>query len=131
MEGPSPRSDRFLRERAQTAELVARVRVDTVTVDTIGDQTSYHLSIQVATPTLAKPKFDDRSIELVVRPLSRGYPVARAFDTRLRGKTFIAFVSRFANKDGDLEYHFHLSPDTTAVANAVKEATALGEIRGS
>src|SRR5262249_53710104 len=38
MEGPSPRADAFLRERAQTADVVARVRVQTVTVDSVGDQ---------------------------------------------------------------------------------------------
>src|ERR1700733_10243148 len=35
MEGPSPGSDPFLRERAQTSDLVARVRVQTVTVDSV------------------------------------------------------------------------------------------------
>src|SRR5271165_1348931 len=47
MEGPSPRSDAFLRERAQTADVVARIRVQTVTVDSAGEQHTYHLGIQV------------------------------------------------------------------------------------
>src|SRR5262245_66094804 len=52
MEGPSPRSDPFLRERAQTSELTARVRVQTVTVDSVGEQVTYHLGIPVGVPTL-------------------------------------------------------------------------------
>src|SRR5688572_22194440 len=35
MEGPSPRNDPFLKERALTADVVARVKVTTVTVDSV------------------------------------------------------------------------------------------------
>lgn len=127
LEGPSPRSDRFLRERAQTAEVVARVRVSTVTVDSIGDQSTYHLGIQVGYPPLATPKVADRTFELVIRPHSPAHGIARAFDSRLRGLTFIGFIRRFAG-DGEPEIHWHLSPDTAEVAAAVREAVALGEL---
>jgi hypothetical protein len=66
--------------------------------------------------------------ELNIRPKSRAYGIARAFDTRLRGLTFIGFVRRFAGEEGELEIHWHLSPDTAEVAAAVKEAVALGEL---
>src|SRR5437870_3572748 len=56
MEGPTPRADAFLRERAQTADVVARVRVNTVTVDSVGEQSTYHLGIQVGVPTLTDAK---------------------------------------------------------------------------
>ena len=131
MEGPSPRADRFLRERSQTADVVARVRVNTVTVDTVGDDTTYHLNIQVGVPTLAKPKIEDRAFELIIRSSNRAFGIARAFDSRLRGQTFIGFVNRFANQDGEPEVHWHLAPDTAEVAAAVKEAVALGELSGS
>ena len=131
MEGPSPRSDRYLRERSQTADVVARVRINTVTVDSVGDETTYHLNIQVGVPTLAKPRIDDRSFELVIRSSNRAFGIARAFDSRLRGQTFIGFVTRFANQDGEPEVHWHLSPDTAEVAAAVKESVALGEVSGS
>jgi hypothetical protein len=132
MEGPSPRNDAFLRERAQTAEVVARVRVQTVTVDSVGEQKTYHLGIQVGVPTLAPAKVPDRSFELSIRPTSGAFGIARAFDARLRGQTFIAFIKRFSTEDGgDVEVHWHLSPDTAEVAAAIKEAVALREISGS
>lgn len=131
MEGPSPRSDRFLRARAQTADVVARVRVNTVTVDSVGDDTTYHLGVQVGVPTLTKPRIEDRSFELVIRPGGRSYGVAKAFDARLRGMTFVGFIGRFATADGEPEIHWHLSADTAEVAAAVKEAVALGEVSGN
>lgn len=131
MDGPSPRSDAFLRERAQTADVVARVRVQTVTVDSVGDQKTYHLGIQVGVPTLVPAKVDDRTFELSIKPSSGAFGIAKAFDARLRGQTFIGFIKRFQSEDGDLEVHWHLSPDTAEVVTAIKEAVALREMTGS
>lgn len=131
MEGPSPRSDPLLRERAQMAEIAARVRVQTVTVDQVGDQRTYHLGVQIGVPTLTPAKIPDRTMELVIRPSSGAFGIAKAFDSRLRGQTFIAFLHRFSRDDGETEVHFHLSPDTAEVAAAVKESVVLREISGS
>ncbi|WP_437877348.1 cobalamin ABC transporter substrate-binding protein [Sorangium sp. So ce513] len=128
LEGPSPRSDRFLRERAQTADVVARVRVSTVTVDMVGERSTYHLGVQVIDPPLATPRVPDRAFELHIRPTSRAFGIAKAVDARLRGLTFIAFIRRFAGEAGELEFHWHLSPDTAEVTAAVKEAVVLGEL---
>jgi hypothetical protein len=132
MEVPSARGDKFLRERALTAELVARLRVQTVTVETIGDDSTYHLGVQVATPTLAPdPKIKEKTLELVIRASTPAYGIAKALDQRMQGLTFIGFVSRFASPDGtEVELHWHLSPDTADVAEAVKEAVALAEASG-
>lgn len=131
MDGPSPRSDPFLRERAQTSDVVARVRVQTVTVDSVGDQKTYHLGVQVGIPTLTEAKVPDRNFELLIRPSSGAFGIARAFDARLRGQTFIGFIHRFGGDDGETVIHWHLAPDTAEVATAVKEAVALREISGS
>lgn len=131
MEGPSPRSDPFLRERAQTSEVAARVRVQTVTVDSVGEQVSYHLGLQVGVPTLTEAKIPDRSFELSIKPTSGAFGIAKAFDARLRGATFIGFIQRFASEGGETEIHWHLSADTAEVAAAVKEAVALRELSGS
>jgi hypothetical protein len=128
MEGPSPRSDRHLRERAQTADVVARIRVSTVTIDSVGDESTYHLGIQIGYPPLTAPRVPDRTFELNIRPTSGAYGIAKAFDARLRGLTFIAFIRRFAGEVGEPDIHWHLSPDTAEVAAAVKEAVALGEL---
>jgi hypothetical protein len=131
MEGPSPRNDAFLRERAQTADVVARVRVQTVTIDSVGDQKTYHLGIQVGVPTLTEAKVPDRTFELSIKPTSGAFGIAKAFEARLRGQTFIGFVKRFVGDDGEVEIHWHLSADTAEVVSAVKEAVALREMSGS
>ena len=130
MEGPSPRSDPFLRERSQTAAVTARVRVQTVTVDSNGEQKTYHLGIEVGVPPLVASKVSDKSFELSIRPTSLAFGIAKAFDARLRGSTFIGFIGRFQGEDGEIEVHFHLAPDTAEVASAVKEAVALQELNG-
>jgi hypothetical protein len=130
MEGPSPRNDAHLRERAQMADVVARVRVQTVTVDSVGDQKTYHLGLQVGIPTLTEAKVPDRNFELSIKPASGAFGIARSFDARLRGQTFVGFIKRYSD-EGDVALHWHLAPDTAEVAAAVKEAVVLREISGS
>jgi hypothetical protein len=130
LDGPSPRSDAHMRERAQTADVVARVRVQTVTVDSSGDHQTYHLGIQVGIPTLTPAKVPDRTFELSIKSTSGAFGIARSFDARLRGQTFIGFIKRYGTDDGEVAVHWHLSPDSAEVATAVKEALALGEVTG-
>lgn len=126
MEGPSPRSDRFLRERSQLAEVVGYMRVSTVTVDTIGEGTKrVHVGVEVASPTLAKPRIEEKSFELSLGAGSSVLPAG--FESRLRGKTFIGFVRRYASDDGEPIVHWHLSANAPEVASAVKDAVALQE----
>jgi hypothetical protein len=130
LDGPSPRSDAHLRERAQTADVVARVRVQTVTVDSAGEHQTYHLGIQVGVPTLTEARVQDRSFELSIKPTSGAFGIARSFDARLRGQTFVGFIKRYGSEEGEVQVHWHLAPDTAEVVAAVKEAVALREISG-
>jgi hypothetical protein len=132
MDAPSARADKFLRERAQTADLVGRLRVQTVTVDTIGDDSTYHIGLQVVPPLfMPNPKIEEHSLELVIKPVSSAYGIAKALDQRMQGITFIGFVHRFASADGtEIELHWHMSPDTGEVAEAVRESVALAEASG-
>jgi len=85
----------------------------------------------VGLPTLTEAKVPDRTFELSIKPTSGAFGIARAFDSRLRGQTFVGFVKRYSSEDGELEVHWHLSPDTAEVVAAVKEAVALREVSGS
>jgi hypothetical protein len=125
MEGPSPRMDRFLRERSQRAEVVGYMKISTVTVDTIGETKRVHVGVDVATPTLAKPRIADKSFELSMGAGSSVLP--SGFESRLRNKTFIGFVRRYIGDDGEPVVHWHLSANTPEVAAAVKDAVALQE----
>lgn len=131
LDTPSPRSDPFLRERAQTGDFVARFKVQTVTLDSMGAQEHYHLHLLVGRPAFAEPKYPDASVEIEIRTKDPAFGLVKAFDARLRGKTFIGFIRKFQGADGEPAVHFHLSADTEAVASSVKEAVALRELAGS
>jgi hypothetical protein len=122
MEGPAPMSDAFLRERAQTAESVLRLRVRTVTVDSVGDKQTYHLGLEAEKPPLAGSGPPDTALEISVGPTAPAFSVTKAFDARLRGHAFIGFVRHFAGDPGEPELHWHLSANNADVAAAVQAA---------
>ncbi len=126
MEGPSARSDRFLRERSQMADVVGVMRISTVTVDSIGEGTKrVHVGVDVASPTLAKARTEDKTFELSLGAGSSVLP--SGFESRLRGKTFVGFVRRYTSDDGEPVVHWHLSANSPEVVAAVKDAVALQE----
>jgi hypothetical protein len=131
MDATNPRSDPLLRERARSAEMVARLNVSTVTVETLAQKVTYRLVVQVVPPPFNTPTISDTSFELVVGPGARSYGITRAFDTRLRGTSFIGFLRRFAGEGGEPAVHWHLSPDSAEVAAAVRDALALAELSGT
>jgi hypothetical protein len=55
--------------------------------------------------------------------------VVQSFDTKLRGKTFIGFVRKFAGPQG-AEIHWHLTSDTAEVAKVIQEIAVLEEVAG-
>ena len=124
--------DPLLKERARSSELVSKVRVSTVTVESLAEVRTYRLVLQVVPPPFGAPGLEQTAFELVIGPAAPSYGVAKAFDMRLRGASFIGFLRRFAG-DGDepSRLHWHLSPDTAEVAAAVTDALALAELSGS
>ncbi len=125
LDGREPAEDPLLVERARAADVVARMRVSTVTVDSVGAKVNYTLVLQVGYPTLLPVKIDDRSFELHVSQRSPAFTLVQSVDTGLRGKTFIGFVSRFVGTVGGeqvAEIHWHLTADTAAVAEAIQVA---------
>lgn len=129
MEPQSPAEDLWLRSRAQNADLVARMRVQTVTRERVGARTTYTLNLQVGMPTLMPAHIDDTTIELVIKNGSPAFGVVSSLDSQLRGKIFIAFVSRFMGLEGP-ELHWHLTADTEEVARVVRELAVLDEVAG-
>jgi hypothetical protein len=124
-----PKKDQVLRARSQQAEMVGRVRVQTVTVDTRGGQGSYHLGLRFASPLLAPTELEDRDFEVSVEAGDPAYGLVKAQDTGLQGRTFVGFIKRFAGVDDEIEIHFFLAPDSAEVAAVVQEAVALKEVK--
>jgi hypothetical protein len=119
----TPRTDAALRERTQLAEGTARVAVTTVTGRGDGVEVEYAISVKVV-EKLGDGSLPDEMV-VYVGKLSPSLGIVKSMDSRLGGKTFVAFMKEFKGPDGEPRWHFHFSPDTKDVVAAVKEAIEL------
>ena len=124
LEGTRAQDDPMLRSRSGTADLVARVRVQTVTRDAVGAKITYHLVLQVGEPPLVSSRLTDRTLELVIHQSSPAFGIVSSLEPSLRGRTFIAFVRRFAGAHRP-ELHWMLTADTPEVAALVSASTIV------
>lgn len=126
--GYSPRGDPMLRERAQLADGVLRVKITTVTAKTDGPDSVYQLGLNTIEKMAGKNP-PPAQFTLHVGKTSESHGIMRSFESRLVGKDFVAFVREFARPDGERELHFHLAPDSKDVRAAVGDAVLLGELK--
>ncbi len=129
MDGRSPAADPLLRLRAQSAEIAARMRVQTVTRDTVGARTSYTLTLQIGMPPLLPLKLDVKTIDLTITPATGAFGIVQSLEASMRGRTFIGFAHRFAGVE-EPELHWHLAADHAEVAQIVQEIAVLEELAG-
>jgi hypothetical protein len=123
----NPKSDPVLHERVTQAEAIARMRVSTVTVDMVGGQPTYHVSIELVASIVSKG-FSENRVELSIGPSSPSFGIVKWLDTRIIGRTFVGFIRRFAGAEEPI-VRFHLSADTADVLSAVREAAALADLK--
>ncbi|MEM6789138.1 MAG: cobalamin ABC transporter substrate-binding protein [Myxococcota bacterium] len=124
MDGASPLDDPLLRRRAFEAELTARVRVQTVTVDVVGAVKRFTLGVEVGQPPLIAPRWETTGFELEFDPQKPGYRVLEQLGGGLRGRTFVAFAHRFAGTGG-LETHVHFTADVDEVHRQIQQWRGL------
>jgi hypothetical protein len=129
MDGRSPAADPLLGLRAQSAEIAARVRVQTVTRDTAGARTSYTLTLQIGMPPLMPLKLQRETIDLSITPATGAFGIVQSLEASMRGRTFIGFARRFAGAEGP-ELHWHLAADDAEVAKIVQELAVMEELAG-
>jgi len=122
-----PRSDPVLRERTQTGDAVVRVRVQTVTQAGTGRDMVHHLTLETLEQLAGeRPPPHEFTVRLDQSSPSAG--IVRSLETRLGGKTFIAFVKAFT-AGGERQYHFHLASDTKDVRDAVTESVSMTDFK--
>lgn len=121
--------DPLLSSRIKTAELVARMRVSTVTADSVGAKVTYYLNLQVGYPTLLPSELTERNYEIAIRKTSPSFGIVSNLDTTLQGRTFIAFIRRFAGPH-EAEIHWHLTADDPKVAQVIANTAVLDEAAG-
>lgn len=127
LDGASAAEDPLLAPRVDTSELVARVRIQTVTMDVVGAIRRYTLTVQVGRPPLIRPKMEETSFDVEVGPEQPAYRVTERLGTDLRGRTFVGFVRRFAGRRGP-EYHFHFTADVEEVHEAIRQHAGLSAL---
>jgi hypothetical protein len=123
------RTDPMLRKRAQHADVVARMRVSTVTVDAVNGEPVYHVTLQLAEAPMVQHRPFESRVDLAIRQQSPSFGLVKWLDTRIIGKVFVGYLRQFAGPE-EAELHFHLSPDDAEVAAAVRDARALDELQG-
>lgn len=121
--GESPAESPLLADRTKLAELVARMRLQTLSRDTRAGRSSYALTFEVGEPPF-RAQIADRRIELYVAPNTMAFELVSSVENTLRGRTFTGFVRRFATAGGS-ELHWHLTADTVEVHQAVAAALAV------
>jgi hypothetical protein len=124
----APRSDNLLRERTQVGDAVVRARVTTVTAKDEDRGRSWQLGLH----TLERlggtgPLEPDFMLRVGASDTAAG--IVRAFEARLIGTTFVAFVREFGRPGGETELHFHLAQDAKEEVDAVKSAVLLDQVR--
>jgi hypothetical protein len=125
----NPRADPTFRARAQNADLIARVRVMTVTTDLVGGKPHYRVALGFVAPPLIQHDFADDLVEISVRSSSAAFGVVKWLDVGLIGRTFVGFFRRYSEGD-ELAVRFHLAADTPSVLAAAREADMLRELSG-
>jgi hypothetical protein len=125
----NPRVDPTFRARTQNADLVARVRVLTVTTDLIAGKPLYRVNLAFVAPPLVQRGTREDHVEISVRSNSAAFGVVKWLDVGLIGRTFVGFFRRYAEGD-DPQVRFHLAADTPSVLAAAHEADMLRELSG-
>ncbi|MDP9150865.1 MAG: hypothetical protein M3O36_13120 [Myxococcota bacterium] len=127
----APDRDRLLRERAQIGDAVVRARVTTVTSKDQEQGRSWQMGLQTVERVTGSGPLSP-VFTLTIDPRSPAAGIVRAFESRLIGKTFVAFVREFqgaGEQRDDPELHFHLAHDGTDEVNAVLAAALQSSAR--
>lgn len=114
-------------ERTQTADAVARVRLDSLTTKPDGPGELYELRLRTSEALIAKRANGEYTVS--VRRGNDAQGILRSLGTQLVGRAFIGFFRTFQRADGEKEVHCHLTADTKEVRAAVEQAVAVGGIR--
>jgi hypothetical protein len=126
----TPMSSNRLRERAQVGDAVVRAHVTTVTSKDEDKGRTWQIGLRTVETIAGSSSFpNDFTVE--IEPSGPSAGIVRAFESRLIGKTFLAFVREFARPgaDGDAELHFHLAPDAKPDIGAVLAAVKMDQVR--
>lgn len=121
-----PDGDQWFGPRAQSADVVARVRVVSTTTQGVGPVQGYRLTLRVVGSPMAGPVSEGDTIEVAIPYDSQAYPAARMHDVALTGRQFTGFFKQFAGPSAGV--HWYLAGDSQEVTAAAQRARTLNDV---
>lgn len=106
--------------RINAAEGVLRAKVISVSTEPSGDRKRYRIELTIEGEPLAGLAPPDMPFAIVLEPEAPAYGTIRALDSRLIGRKMVVFYRRYATDEGTATIHFHLSPPTKPVLEAIQ-----------
>ena len=127
LEGRSLQTDGRFRPRAQGADVVATLRITTVTVSRTNGQTTYTLQFELLKTHVGE--LDAALLELrLTEKQSQAYSVISAVQTRAQKVSLVAMFKRFREQNR-ASVHFYFAPDNADTTKALQDALALDALR--
>jgi hypothetical protein len=127
LEKPSYKGDATFRQRVQSADVVARVKVTTVTIGKSEEKTTYHLQLELEDQPFSRQQPGQDELEVSIPEGSYSYSVMNLVKARARGRQMIGMWKRF--REGEEQaIHWYFVPEDPDSTAAVKEALALQEL---
>lgn len=113
-------------QRVRSADLITRVRVETLHSDQDPEQrTSYRIVVRARGEPLQGEIPEGGRFELRVRDDAPGYATVQDNERRLAQGEHLAFVKWYEDELGQVRGHFHLSPASTRVIRRVQRMVQL------
>jgi hypothetical protein len=121
------RDDTKLGERTRRADTIVRVRVSTISAESLAGVRGYSLSVVPEEKPLAG-QTPEASIEIHIGPGNPSLSRVQTADAALIGRRFLLFAKRYSD-DGEPRLHFHGEADTPEVRKAIENAKALDAVK--
>lgn len=106
--------------RINAAEGVVLAKFISVSTEPSGDRKRYRLELIMEGEPLSGMAPPEMPFSLALEPEAPAYGTIRALDSRLIGRKMVVFYRRYATDEGTAVIHFHLSPPTKAVLEAIQ-----------
>ncbi|MBI2392498.1 MAG: hypothetical protein HYV09_23135 [Deltaproteobacteria bacterium] len=111
-------SEELVPQRIEASDGVVVAKVIAVSAEPLSDKRKrFRVELSV-TETLAG-KAPGATLELEIAPNGPAFGTVRALDARLIGRRLVVFYRRYVSEDGEAITHFHLSPPTKEMLEAV------------
>jgi hypothetical protein len=108
---------------ARNADLIAIVRVETITAGSESSSSgSYRLTTVATREPLRGTLPPDRRTDLTTTQGEVGYNTVRAGSARIQSREWLMFVRWYEDTDGQVRAHWHLTPATEQALQRARDA---------